>query len=69
MEKILKTMLKAWEEYDKTGILPEQIAKKKKVLISINESVFQKFKKQCAEKNLKYSNEIEALVKAKLASS
>lgn len=30
MKKVLKEALKAWEEYDRTGILPEKLAKKKR---------------------------------------
>ncbi len=63
MKEILKEAIEAWKEYDRTGILPEQLAKKKKVLISINESIFLKFKKLCADKNKKASQEIERLVK------
>lgn len=63
MKKALKEALEAWEEYDRTGILPEKLAKKKKVLITINESVFLKFKKWCEKKNKKVSPEIEKLVR------
>lgn len=65
--KVLKEAVKAWEEYDRTGILPEKLAKKKKVLISINESVFLKFKKLCEKKHVKVSPEVEGLVRKALA--
>lgn len=67
MDKVLKQALEAWKEYDKTGILPERMAKKKKVLISINESVFLKFKSFCEKKDKKVSPEIEGLVKKAIA--
>ena len=67
MEKVLKEAIKAWEEYDRTGILPEKLTKKKKVLISINESVFLKFKDKCKKEGVKVSPKIEKLVKMAIA--
>ncbi len=67
MKKILKEAIKAWEEYDRTGILPEQLAKKKRVLISINESTFLKFKDRCKREGTKVSPKIEKLVKMAMA--
>jgi len=63
MEKVLREAIKAWEEYDRTGILPEKLTKKKKVLISINESIFLKFKDKCKKEGVKVSPRIEKLVK------
>lgn len=67
MEKVLKEAIKAWEEYDRTGILPEKLTRKKKVLISINESVFLKFKESCKKEGTKVSPKIEKLVKMAMA--
>jgi hypothetical protein len=67
MKKILKEAIKAWKEYDKTGILPEQLARKKKILISINESTFLKFKERCKREGTKVSPKIETLVRLAIA--
>ncbi len=67
MDKILKEAIKAWEEYDRTGILPEQLARKKKVLISINESTFLKFKEKCRQEGTKVSPKMEKLVRLAIA--
>jgi hypothetical protein len=69
MEKALKEAIKAWEEYDRTGILPEKLTKKKKVLISINGFIFLKFKEKCKKEGIKVSPKIEKLVRMAIAQS
>ena len=66
IDKRYPKVFKALEEYDKTHILRKE-SYKKKIDLTIDTQIWNKFKAHCKERNIKMSNVVENLIKKEIA--